>query len=270
MDELDPSIIFRFASNIKTRKISGFKWIQLTSSINTKLLAIDLLKNEVLTQIPHWEESNQEVERVGYSSSIQSTILQIKYQTFLNGVYSLCQNLALIGAFLLPDVPQRYSKQLSKINFILEKYPEYGKILLRNDWFINVNLMRDEYIHFYDGFIFINSEKKPGILFKDMGNERKGMNQDTRIEINDITDHITEVTNGVNDYFISISRYLLNFIQDDYTIYEHCFFQLNGEKTVRVYGPKIISFRDFCDRKPWRCGKLFPCPNENNCPLEPF
>ena len=244
-------------------------WFEYHNSINSKRWAVHLLGEEVINQIPQFMREQEKVATEGYSTIEQSTILLIKYQAFLNIVYAICENLAFLGKQFVPDLPNSYNKQISqkKFAYLKEQYPLYARVLEKNVWYKHMHAMRSEATHFFDGLICISSSDRPGILFQKMINRRDGVKPDTRIDIPDIEVHVNELVNGVDNYIKNLCDYLRTFITEDCELYEMCFLKIEGEKGVRVFGPKVKSYLEFRDGAPWRCKTQFPCILEKSCPF---
>lgn len=217
-------IFFNFGQNLQKSEKQVVEWGKLTDSIATKRNAVLLLGGEVINQIPNWLIEYAELEEKGHCSGVQSLILLIKYQTFLNAIYSICENYAYLASKFVPCLTRRsYQKQLSKLSKIRQDCPEYAEILEKNSWYSQVHIMRSEATHFFDGFVYINNLKRPGIIFRDMLHRRDGVGPETAIDIPDVEAHVNELLAGVDDYSKNLCTYLFAFIEDGFERWESCF-----------------------------------------------
>ena len=261
-------IFFRFAKNPSGQQDLSHQWSEHYSSICNKWTAINLLRQEVIDQIPNWHKENEEIEARGYVSGFERTVLLIRYQTFLNIVYAICENLALLGCQFVPNLSPSYNAQIKKgkMAYLKEKYPQYAEVLEKNDWYEQMHIMRSESTHFFDGFVYINDIKKPGILFQNLINRREGVKADSKIDIPDIEVHVNDLTAGIDNYIKNLCAYLFTFIQDDFEMQTFCHLQKKGEISLRIFGPKVMTFAEYCNGGSWRCkATTFPCVLRDVC-----
>lgn len=101
------------------------KWAE---SLRDKFNAVSILCNEVLYQIPRWKNELEQAKERGYGNTIQQIILLVKYETFLNSIYSLCENIGYLIKELYPKANlnnhfnDQKTNKLEKIKVFDEKY----------------------------------------------------------------------------------------------------------------------------------------------------
>jgi hypothetical protein len=61
---------------------------------------MDIMYQEVLQQIPKSIEEMVKIKEVGIGTGLESLILSMKYEVFLNSIYSLCENLSIVAHYL--------------------------------------------------------------------------------------------------------------------------------------------------------------------------
>ena len=82
-------------------------------SIRNKAVAVKLAYNEVLKQVPNWIKENEAANHFGFTIDAQGVLLAIKYEVYLNSIYSLCGNCS----FPSSDPPKPYSNACSGTSF---------------------------------------------------------------------------------------------------------------------------------------------------------
>ena len=75
-------------------------------------------------------QDKMEIEKIGYCSGLESTLLLIKFETMLNSIYSLCENLAFVGHILHPGIPESFNEQRIKSRNIGKNIPNIQNILI--------------------------------------------------------------------------------------------------------------------------------------------
>jgi hypothetical protein len=105
----------------------AFSW---AFSIDSKIRAMDVLFKEVLNQIPQCHIELEEIKKKGFGSEIECLKLALKYEVFLNSIYSLCENISRVVAYLYHEknLPQGFYKQKTKL-FEQNIDPYYTNIL---------------------------------------------------------------------------------------------------------------------------------------------
>lgn len=260
-------IFFKFGQEIVEKKIDNEKWRRLHTSINNKWDSVGFLGKDVIDQIPNLVKDEEELQSKGSTSLTQRKLLLTKYKAFLNEIYAICENLACLGYVMIPDMNKRtYNEQLTKIKNNPNLSSQYAKILKENQWYEKMHIMRSENTHFFEGEMYINENKKPGIIFKNLINRRSGVTRSTEIDVHDIEDDVNNLIQGVNSYIENLIPFLFSFVEDRYYMFDHCWMQFPGQKGYRVFGPRRQSFIDFREGKKWECISSYPCPLKGKCP----
>jgi hypothetical protein len=226
-----------------------------------KFNAVAILCNEVLDQIPKWKDELEQIKKIGYGYTLQETILLVKYETFLNSIYSFCENISYMVHELYPkaNLPRNFydqkTKHLEKIrNF--DSY--YAKLLESTNWYDEVHSMRSECVHYLSGFIFISDIEEPGYLNNKPYNKRKGHIEE--IEIKNIGIHVREIYSKVCHFVMEFSRHFIECrCNKNKSIGEICI--CGGLSGVRT-----MTLNDYLNKNPPRCEALeFNCPVEDKC-----
>lgn len=233
----------------------GMRWY---FSIENKMTAMDILRNDVLCQIPKCLEEQKKTEEVGYSSGIEALILGIKYEVFLNSIYALCENLGYVAYFLLGrKLPRHFNEQKKKLLKMEEQEPTYSKILAKTNWYDEVHSMRTESTHYLSGFITITSPTEIGYF--NLPKSQRG-NPPREIHIKNVEEHVNQIFSDVLSFLSSFGDYFITLINHENRVAQVCLF-LNG----RV-GAKLISLREFLNNEPGICQTTaFECPEKNSC-----
>lgn len=175
ISELDFPLL-RYAMSLKER-------IQRLQIIHSKVIETH---DDVIREIQH-------VDEIGHGSNIKSSELNIYYETILNEIYSIMENVARINLFMFDDsynIPHRFTEQVKKIKSSeLSLHLKYNKIISEEmEWYIEVNTIRNNTNHFLTGqAVFSRLDGKiplPQYLNYNMSNRKLQENCDFRIEKN--------------------------------------------------------------------------------------
>jgi hypothetical protein len=232
-------------------------------SLQTKLNAVSLLSEEVKSQYDKAMKAKEEMEIKGIGSGIESMLLLIKFETMLNSVYSLCDNLAFISQRLHPYITRSFNEQRKKIeNYrtLYPKYSEYLDIIESADWYEKLHTMRTESTHYLPGFVF-HSPNGLGILYQNMEHS------DERIEIENIRDYVVTLLAEINIFLENYGKYHLHqFIEENHKIFYPCLIP-HPEGKGFLAGGRVITYSEYMKKLPGKCQyRDIPCPRKNNCP----
>ncbi|WP_410510076.1 hypothetical protein RSJ42_08140 [Methanosarcina hadiensis] len=239
-------------------KIShAYKW---AGSLLDKFNAASILRNEVLHQILMWKNEIEQVKERGFGSGIQRIILLVKYETFLNSIYSLCENISFLVKELYPkaSLPRGFNDQKTKhLDRIKTLDSYYAEILATTDWYDEIHSMRTEATHYLSGFIFISDSGVPG-YFNDKPYSMRGNTE--IIDEEDIEKHVVETYNKVYSFVMQISKHFMELrCNKNKPIGELC---LIGSRS----GVRTMTLNDYLHQNPPRCEALeFNCPVEEKC-----
>ena len=235
-------------------------------SLQTKINAVSVLSEDVKTQYEKAMKAKEEIEKKGFCSGLESTLLLIKFETMLNSVYSLCDNLAFIGQRLHPGIARLFNEQRKKIEKYQSLYPNYSEylnIIQYVGWYENLHKMRTESTHYLPGFVY-HSQNGLGILYQNMEHLD---NSDEKIEIENIRDYVIGLLAETNDFLEKYGRYhLKQFIAEDHTTFHPCLIPNPAGKGF-LAGGRVITYSEYMKKLPGKCQyRDIPCPRKNNCP----
>lgn len=235
------------------------KWAQ---SLLDKFNAVSILCNEVLYQIPIWKKELEQAKERGYGNTIQQTILLVKYETFLNSIYSFCENIGYLVKELYPKANlnnhfnDQKTNKLEKIEALDKKY---AKILESAKWYDEVHSMRSEATHYLSGFIFISDIEEPGYLNSKVYSERKRHTEG--IEVENIEKHVRETYNSLYAFINELSKHFIELrCNKKKPIGSLCLYGGGGLSGVRT-----MTLNDYLLKNPPRCESLeFDCLSKKN------
>lgn len=235
-------------------------------SIRNKYVAVLLSYDEVLKQIKKWNEETEETKREGFSNGVQGILLAIKYEIYLNSIYSLCENLSLLvtNFYHKKGLSNKFDKQKEQFSNDKKSLDEaYSKILEKTDWYEEVHSIRSEATHFLTGLIFISDSNEAYYSSKKTYNTRKGAPKEINIESIE-----TQVKNIQKDLELFLNEYSKHFIENK--------FNKNipvGELCVRTdegrTGFRSITLDDYLNKRSRKCAALdFNCPHKEKCSFD--
>ena len=237
-------------------------------SIRDKIKAIFVLSQEVKTQYEKAIQEKNEIEKNGHGNSTESTLLLIRFETMLNAIYSLCDNLAFIGYKLHPGIKRSFNEQWKKIRKSETYHPEYSKylnILKRADWYEILHDMRSESTHYLNGFVY-HPPTGLGVLYKNMEHLDNTEKSDKKIDIENILEYTDSLLTKLDGFLEEYGKYHLeNFIDEKYTIFRPCLIP-NPEGKGFLAGGRNITLSEYLKKQPGKCINNFECPNRECCP----
>jgi hypothetical protein len=238
-----------------SRVPDGMRWY---FSIQSKLAAIEILRTDVLRQIPKCLAEEKGIREKGYGDGIEARILAIKYEVFLNSIYALCENLGYVAWCLLDKrVPRHFNdqKKLAKVDKLLD--PSYGKLLSASSWYDEIHLMRSESTHYLSGFITYTNETQVG--YYNLPKSEKGTPV-SKIQIENIEEHVNHLFADLLIFLVAFGNYFITIIKSEFRVSQVCLYY-NG-----LIGAKMISLREFLNDEPGECQTpAFDCPQKNSC-----
>ncbi len=137
----------------------GFRW---SMSIESKIKAVEILFKEVKAQTASCIKEFEDAKKKRYSEGNERLLLALKYEVFLNSIYSLCENLSRVVSFLYlkENLPQDFNRQKKRFGENPEIDPTYSEILDNfTKWYPEVRALRDESTHFLSGFITVSGSE---------------------------------------------------------------------------------------------------------------
>ncbi|WP_317137481.1 hypothetical protein [Methanochimaera problematica] len=254
-------------------------WSQtIQDKYNAIRIAFEELKN--LIDI-YWKEYCDDIK---IRSTQYLIALTLKYETFMNCIYSFCESLAMIIKLIYPkmNLTSKFSKLRSEI--LSEKImidDDFCHLMKITDWYDEVHWIRTEATHSLFGFLFFSKDGKPGYL-NQIYNKRKGVpsnknvdnikdhikfEKDTvsgrvKIEIDNIDNHIDIIFSEFNKFLFEFGKIGLKLINFDLQNVDICF---QNSITYQI-GTKLITINDIKNDQPGICTKLYDeCPMKNYC-----
>ncbi len=235
----------------------GFRW---TISIESKIKAVGFLFKEVKSQIPYCIKEFEYAKKKGYSEGNECLLLALKYEVFLNSIYSLCENLSRVVSFLYPkkDLPQNFNKQKKRFGENPEIDPKYSEILDNfTKWYPEVRAIRDESTHFLSGFITIYGSEYG--YFNTPKSERK--DTPSEISILNIEAHIEQIYDGLMTFLLEFGNHFINILDKESRIGLPCVLLSSG-----LMGVKLISLEEYLSGEVGICATPdMDCPIKNSC-----
>lgn len=232
-------------------------------SLQTKINAVSVLSEEVQSQYNKAVQAKEEMEKKGFGYGLESTLILIKFETMLNSIYSLCDNLAFVSHKLHPGIKKLFNDQRKNIVKARGNYPQYSEyfdLIESVNWYKKFHTMRSEYAHYLSGFVF-HSPSGLGILYQNMEHS------DDRIEIENIRDYVIGLLAEINDFLEKYGRYhLKQFISENHTTFHPCLLP-NPEGKGFFVGGRVITYSNYKKKLPGKCQYPDkPCPNKKICP----
>ena len=234
----------------------AFGW---SVSIRTKMSIASILFNDVLEQIPKGIKEFEEVNRSGYIEGIELLKLAMKYENYLNSIYSLCENISRIVHFLYGErnLPDSFFDQKSRFLKEPDINPDYTEILEKTNWYDEVHSIRREATHFLSGFVGISDDTKLG-YFNKPKSKRKGTPE--RISIDDIEEHLRGIHNGLSRFLYAFGDAFIKIINQDSRVSIPCIYSRG------LIGTYHISLREYLNNGLGICGApKFDCPVKDSC-----
>ncbi len=257
---------FRFIQLDGDNRDQYINWNRLGDSICQKRHAVELLGEEVQDPLDEWEDISKELEKYGFQAGYESVQIMVKFQTFLNSVYALFENLAFTAYLLIPGLKRSFFQQQSDMDKLIQINKEYAGIVASADWYPDLNIMRSESTHFLDCLFFLNGERCLGIKYIDFVSRRKGVDKTTEIVIEDVVWYVNCIRDAISQYMVDLFAFFLtSFIKPDFVGYEPCYMKRKESHFLFLIGMKKVSFKNYLKGKPWTCMLDNQCPFSDCC-----
>jgi hypothetical protein len=147
-----------------------FPLIRYTYSLSQRVSMLSILKEKIHKLGVEVLEEQKEVEKTNKSKTNEKSIeLIIYYESFLNQIYNIMENVSRINLFIFElntNISPKFTNQMKQIkNEKLKFHPEYDKIKEEMKWYLQVHGIRSNANHFLTGAnVFGRSEKGELIL----------------------------------------------------------------------------------------------------------
>ena len=233
--------------------------IRWSMTIRDKIFKMHVAYEDVLKQIPIWSADNKEMQKRGFGDTKEGVILALRYETFLNTVYSLCESLARVSVGFYPELSHSFRKQREE--FLSQRKqvdPQYASIIKSTTWYEEVHSIRSEATHFLSGFTTISKDGEPGYFNKPKGS-RKGI--PLKISVDSVEKHINEIYQSVDNFLQQFGDHYIQKIDPNKRIGHIC--MKDGTQYV---GARGLSLNEFINKQPGICiTPNYQCPLRNKC-----
>ena len=251
-------IFLDFLPAIKIR--GNHSW---NNSLRLKTKAITHLSNELKTQYQLAVKEKVDNENSNSYYGIESEVLLIKFETLLNSVYSLCDNLAFLDHKLHLGLKSGFNYQRNNIEKYRVNYPkfsDYLDLIGSAKWYENLHTMRTESTHYLPGFVF-HSSGGLGILYKNM------VHSNEEIKIENINDYANDLISEVQAFLEKYGDYhLRKFLKDSDKAIFMCGIPHPSGKGLLV-ALREVTLDEYLRKMPGTCiSSDVPCPDRNFCP----
>jgi hypothetical protein len=230
-------------------------------SISNRISILNICYQDLKSQVPSFEKERANLQNLGYADGIQSIIMAIRYNNFLNSIYSLMENLA----FLLRAIHRKHSPPYGfheQMDWFLKHHnidPEYCKILGTLLWYDEMEKIRSEYTHFLTGMIVSNKNGSIEYYNKPLSQRHTDA---IRIEIPDIIKQASEIMDKLILFLNNLGKYLIDTMDKDVRVAIVCGLTTSGSLGVRLQSYNQIAFG-----KPGICQSFnMDCPDAHTCP----
>lgn len=243
----------------------------LRESIKHRIGSIQFFEKELIDQIEKAIEEKIKIKKIGYGNLIEGTILLIRFETFLNSIYSLCDNIAYYGHCLHKGITRGFNKQFNDYQKYLDRYPQYEQylnLIKSCDWYEDLHTMRTESTHYLPGFVYNPDNGKLGILYRNIITSKE------RIEIEDLSEYIQKIVQDNYKFLESFGNYMINkYVTDESETTFFCiiFNKYSNGKPVFMPALRTVTYKEYKEKKVGKCiNKDVPCLNKEFCPAYKF
>ncbi len=233
---------------------------EFVNSTKTKVSIVGICLKEFFSQIQLYQKEVEILKTDGYVDGLQHLTLIVKYETFLNSIYSLMENIAQIIFSLYPkkSLPRMFHEQKDRILKDSTIDTGYSKILEKLEWYDEVRSMRSEFTHFLTGMLVSFEDDIPGYI-----NKPKSQRKDTleKIEIKNVIQHAQYIYDNLVKFLEAFGKHFIDLINRDVRVLEIC-----GLTQDFFVGTKLISYNEKKDGKAGICQTFkLDCPKANDC-----
>lgn len=130
--------------------------LRYTDSLETRLGMLTILRNDIHNLNKEAIEEMKRTQEKGSGTNEKGLILTVYYESFLNQIYNIMENLAKISLFMFDaniNPKHGFSDQMKKINKgELKFHPDYDKLIKEEmDWYMEVHQIRSNTNHYMVG-----------------------------------------------------------------------------------------------------------------------
>ena len=250
LSTIEPEIFTKkivYYNNPKIKDIEISYVYEWKNSLEDNYIAVKILYQGILYQIPKCRSEIEIEKKLGFSNKIQQIILLVRYETFINAIYILCENLACLLHELYPkaSLSIHFYQQKNNQKEIIKNVDEYySEILDRADWYDDVQLIRSKFTHYLSNYV-VSSNSGEAVYLVDKIEE----------------EHVKELFERLCSFLTETSKHFIKKCNRNKQVGGVCFKRSNVGQGFRV-----ISLNDILLRKPPTCIAMeFNCPHEEKC-----
>lgn len=231
------------------------------STLKNNQFAISFLLNDTIQQIRNVEFEFQEVDKQGFSTGAQREILTIKFQLYINSLYTYLENLSYIGHIIHKRRFKRHFSEQFKIGRkILQDSQdyEYFQVIIQNqELYEKIHAIRSESTHYLNGFIYLSKEKTIGLMYRYFIHD----GEFPKIEIDDLEEFLLQSYSYIDLLTNSYGDYMIRFLDDDFVSADLC----GSPQPFQMYGQREYTYKEYREDLPGRCYHAFNCPHTSHC-----
>jgi len=175
-----------------------FQIIRYIASLRDRINNLSLLKNEIEVLNKEAIEETEKLYETNYGTSYKRNLLANYYETFLNQIYGIMENVAKINFFVFDDYFIHNNQELNRgfenqrnkiIEGKLSLHPDYDNIIKNDlDWYNELSSIRHTFIHFIAGTCIINRKEEIVLEYLTYNLSNIELNEEVKIIRNIIKD----------------------------------------------------------------------------------
>jgi hypothetical protein len=195
-----------------------FPLIRYAWSLKDRLNRLSIIRSKIIECNTEATCALKLTDQMGHGSNIKGIELNIYYESFLNEIYSIMENIAKINLFLFDDSsnipPNSFNKQLNNIRKSkVSLHPKYDQLVLNEmGWYDEVHKIRSTVTHYLTGTSVCSREDdgtpRPGYLNYDLSNRNGLKSSDFKIKYNILEsteifyDNMIELLEKISEIYI--------------------------------------------------------------------
>ena len=214
-----------------------FPLLRYTFSLANRLSMLTLLRNSIHNSNKESIDELKNIQDAGYGTNEKGLILTICYESFLNQIYNIMENIAKINLFMFDaniNPKHSFSDQMKRIkDGKLQFHQDYDKLMNEEmDWYIEVHRIRSNTNHYMVGMnVFGRTEDEEWVpQYMNFDISDRSPTKDFKIERNILAD---------TEFFYDSTLKILNKIAEVYIE------RMDKERpcAVPIVGKNEIEFR---------------------------
>lgn len=214
----------------------NFQFMRYVASLRDRVNNLSLLKNEIEVLNKEAIEETEKLYETNYGTSYKRNLLANYYETFLNQIYGIMENVAKINFFVFDDYFVHNNQELNRgfenqrdkiIDGKLSLDLEYDNIIKNGlNWYNELCAIRHTFIHFIAGMCVIDRKEEIVLKYLTYNLSYIELNEEVKI-IRNIIEDIESFYNKTMTFLNDISTIYLknldprimshiNILNDDY------------------------------------------------------